>query len=66
VLNTLLRVVLVLWIVGYLAIACAPLLADNAVSGGVGFVAGIVLLVPWLIGVAVIGAFIWMTNPHRR
>ena len=63
--NTALRVILAIWIVVYIAIACAPLIASNAGVGVVGFVSGIVLLVPWLIGIAVLGLLIWATNARR-
>ncbi len=64
--NTALRVGLALWTLLFLAIACAPLYADNAAIGVIGFLTGWVLIVPWLIGVAVIGALIWLTNPPPR
>ena len=63
--NRILRLILVLWIVGYLAVSCGPLFGDSAVMGGVGLVAGAVLLIPWLIGVLVLVVFIWLTNPRR-
>jgi hypothetical protein len=63
--NTALRVLLALWIVIFLAISCAPLIADNAIVGGLGFLTGAVLLVPWLIGVVVLALLIWATSPRR-
>ena len=63
--NRILRLILVLWIVGYLAVSCGPMLGDSAVLGGVGLLAGAVLLIPWLIGVLVLVVVIWLTNPRR-
>jgi hypothetical protein len=65
-LNSLLRVALALWVLGYLVIACVPVLTGNIVVGGLGLLAGAVLLVPWLIGIVVLGIFVWLTNPSRR
>jgi hypothetical protein len=64
--NTLLRVLLAIWIVIYLAIACAPVLSNSVFVGGVGFVSGIILLIPWLVGVVILVCLIWLTNPRRR
>jgi hypothetical protein len=49
----------------FACISCAPLLIGNAIAGGVGLLAGAVLLVPRLIGVLVLSIFIWLTNPRR-
>ena len=64
-LNWLLRLLLVLWVLGYLVVACAPLLTGNPILGGLGFLAGVVLLLPWLVGVAILSISIWLTNPPR-
>ena len=64
--NTILRVALALWTLLFLAIACAPLYSNSTVVGVLGFLTGAVLLIPWLIGVFVIGALIWLTNGSRR
>ena len=60
--NTVLRILLVLWIVIYLAIACAPLISSNAGLGVIGFIGGVVLLIPWLFGVAALSFLIWLTR----
>jgi hypothetical protein len=41
------------------------LLTGNAIAGGVGLLAGAVLLVPWLVGFLILSIFIWLTNPRR-
>lgn len=64
--NTLFRVLLAIWVVLYLVIACAPVLSNSALVGGIGFVSGIILLVPWLVGAVILGCLIWLTNPQRR
>jgi hypothetical protein len=63
--NGFLRLLLALWTILFLVISCAPLLTGNALAGGVGLLAGAVLLVPWLIGVLIFSIFIWLTNPRR-
>ncbi len=60
--NTLFRVLLAIWIVGYLVIACQPLLSGSVFIGGLGFVSGIILLIPFIVGVVILGSLIWLTN----
>jgi hypothetical protein len=64
--NTLFRVLLAIWVVLYLVIACAPILSNSAAVGGIGFVSGIILFVPWLIGAVILACLIWLTNSQRR
>jgi len=63
--NGFLRFLLALWTILFLVISCAPLLTGNAFAGGVGLLAGAVLLVPWLVGVLILAIFIWLTNPRH-
>lgn len=63
--NGFLRFLLAIWTIGFLVISCVPLLTGNAAAGGVGLVAGVVLLVPWLVGVLILSIFTWLTNPRR-
>ena len=63
--NTLFRVLLAIWVVLYLAVACAPILSNSLFIGGIGFVSGIILLVPWLVGTVILLCLIWLTNPRR-
>ena len=63
--NTVLRVVLAIWVVLFLVIACAPILSNSALVGGIGFISGIVLFVPWLVGAVILVCLIWLTNPRR-
>jgi hypothetical protein len=65
VINTILRILLALWVAGFLLISCAPLYTDGGV-GLLGFLTGAVLLVPWIIGVVILGILIWLTNPRAR
>jgi hypothetical protein len=64
--NFLLRVFLLAWVFGYLLISCAPLLGANGLVGAIGFVSGIVLFFPWLVGVIVLAILVWLTSPGRR
>ncbi len=64
--NGALRILLVVWTVLFLAIACAPVYVDSGAIGAIGFVTGVVLFVPWLIGVAVLAFLIWLTKPRFR
>jgi hypothetical protein len=64
--NTALRIGLLVWVVGYLFLSCSPILSGNLAGGAVALVGGLLLLVPWLLGVVVLGGLIWLTNPPRR
>jgi hypothetical protein len=64
--NTLLKIVLLLWVVGYVFVSCAPILDGHLLLGAVTFVGGIILFVPWVIGIVVLATLIRMTNPPRR
>ena len=63
--NLILRILMALWVAGFLLISCAPLYADGGV-GILGFLTGTVLLIPWVIGVVILGVLIWITNPPGR
>jgi hypothetical protein len=63
-LNLVFRVLLIVWVVGYLAISCAPLLGESAGAGLIGLFAGAVLIVPWLVGVVILAILVWLTNPR--
>jgi hypothetical protein len=64
--NTALRIALLLWVVLYLLVSCQPLLGANAVVGTIAFFGGLILFVPWVVGIVVLGMLIWITNPPRR
>ena len=64
--NFVLRVLLLIWVFGYLVVSCAPVLGANLFVGALGFLGGIVLFIPWLIGLIVLAVLIWVTNPGRR
>jgi hypothetical protein len=63
--NTVLRIVLLLWVVGYLFVSCAPILNGHLLIGAITFVGAIILFVPWVLGIVVLAALIRMTNPPR-
>jgi hypothetical protein len=62
--NGLFRLLLAIWTIGFLVISCVPLLTGNVVAGGIGLLAGAVLLVPWLVGVLILSILVWLTNPR--
>jgi hypothetical protein len=64
--NTIFRVLLAIWVVLYLVIACAPIISNSVIVGGIGFVSGIILFVPFLIGAVILVCLIWLTNAQRR
>lgn len=64
--NTLLRVLLLIWIFGYLFVSCSPLLGGDLILGAITFLGGIVLLVPWVIGILVLAVLVRLTDPVRR
>jgi hypothetical protein len=63
--NTLLRIVLLIWVVGYLFVSCAPLLQGHLVIGGITFLAGLVLFLPWLAVTMFLAALVWLTRSRR-
>ena len=64
--NRILRAILLVWVVGFLVVSCLPMLTGNVTAGGLGVLVGAVLLVPWLVGVLILGVLVWLTNPRTR
>jgi hypothetical protein len=64
--NLVLRILLLLWVCGYLFVSCAPILGGHLVLGAITFVGGLVLFVPWVFGIVVLAALIAATNPPGR
>ena len=64
--NTALRIALLIWVVAYLFLSCSPILSGDLLGGTFALVGGLILFVPWLIGIVVLGGLIWLTNPPRR
>lgn len=69
--NRWVRILLVLWVVGYLLISCGPAIVGDGVSGtliggAIGLILGGVLFVPWAIGVIVLIVLIMLTQPDRE
>ena len=65
VVNTLFRVLLAICTIGFLVVSCVPMLTGNVVAGGVGLIAGAVLLIQWLVGVLILSILVWLTNQRR-
>lgn len=69
--NSWLKVILTLWVLGFLVIACGPAIAADGIGGTLiggafGLLLGSVLFVPWVIGVGILILLIWLTNPRGR
>jgi hypothetical protein len=63
--NFILRVLLLIWVFGYLLVSCAPVLGANLFVGALGFLTGALLFIPWLFGVIVLAVLVWLTDPGR-
>jgi hypothetical protein len=64
--NTIFRVLLLIWVFGYLFVSCAPLLTGHLVVGGITFVVGLVFFLPWLAVAVVLVTLVWLTRPRVR
>jgi hypothetical protein len=64
--NTILRIALLAWVLGYLLISCGSLIGGDVGGGLIGLVAGAVLFLPWLLGLMVLSVLVLITNPRRR
>ena len=63
--NSGLRIALLIWVVAYLFLACAPILGGHLLIGAIAIAGGIVLFVPWLVGIVILATLIWLTNAPR-
>lgn len=63
--NTLLRVLLLIWVIGYLVVACGPLLDGQLVVGTILALTGVVFFIPWVIGIVILVFLIKGTNERR-
>jgi hypothetical protein len=64
--NAILRLLLLLWVVGYVVLSCGGFFSGNAGAAAGGVLVGVVVLVPWLVGVLVLVVLVWLTNPRAR
>ncbi|HET7472150.1 MAG TPA: hypothetical protein VFJ71_03395 [Candidatus Limnocylindrales bacterium] len=64
--NVALRVLLLIWVLGYLVASCAPILNGHLVLGTLALFGGLIFFIPWVIGIVVIAFLIQATNPPRR
>ncbi len=69
--NSWLKVILALWVVGFLVVACSPAIAADGIGGTLiggafGLLLGSFLFVPWILGVGVLLLLIWLTKPRGR
>lgn len=70
-LNAKLKLLLAVWAVAYPVVACGPAyITHGGVSGFIGnalsTLLGGILLVPWLLGLLVLGTLAWLTSSRRR
>jgi hypothetical protein len=63
--NLILRIVLLLWVVGYLFMSCSGVVRLDVGGALLGLFGGIILFVPWLLGTIVLVVLVWLTNPRR-
>ncbi len=70
--NTILRVLLAIWVIGFLAISCGPFITGfddgigrTIVGGLFGAILGATLFVPWVVGVVILIGLIVLTNRGR-
>ena len=69
-LNGKLKIGLAIWAVAYPVVACGPAwITEGAVIGTIGnavsFFLASLLFVPWLLGLVVLGALVWVPSPRR-
>jgi hypothetical protein len=64
--NLGLRLLLLVWILGYLLASCAPILNGHLILGTLALFGGVVFFIPWVIGIVVIWVLIQATNPPPR
>ncbi len=60
------QILLLIWVLGYLLVSCGPLLGGHLFVGAIALAGGVVLFVPWVIGIVVLAGLIWLTDPGRR
>jgi hypothetical protein len=56
------RLLLLVWVLGYLFVSCGPLLGGHLLIGAITFAGGILFFPIWVIGILVLGGIIWLTN----
>jgi hypothetical protein len=58
--RQILKVLLAIWAVAYPVLSCGPMLLANGSgsAGGLGLLVGGVLLLPWLVGIVVLGVLV--------
>ena len=63
--NLAFRLLLLLWVLGYLVASCAPILNGHLILGAIGVFGGIIFFVPWVIRIVILWFLIQATNPPR-
>ena len=68
--HTKVKVVLAIWVIGYLVIACGPALSGDGLSGFIlggffGLLLGSALFIPWVAGLVLLVGAYFLTRPGR-
>ena len=64
--NIALRIILLIWVLGYLFASCAPILNGHLFLGTLALFGGFIFFIPWVIGIVVLVFLINATNAPRR
>lgn len=64
--NLVLRLLLLVWVLGYLFASCAPILNGHLFLGTLALFGGLIFFIPWVVGIVVLAFLISATNPPRR
>ena len=64
--NVALRIILLIWVLGYLLASCAPILNGHLFVGTLALFGGLIFFIPWVIGIVVLAFLISATNARRR
>jgi hypothetical protein len=62
--NAILRLILLIWVIGYLVLSCGGLFSGSLGSAALGLFGGLILLVPWILGIVILVVLVWLTNPR--
>ncbi len=63
--NLLLRILLLVWVLGYLLVSCGPILDGHLLIGAVTLIGAIILFVPWVAGIVILLLLIRLTGTRR-
>ena len=64
--NLVLRILLLVWVLGYLLASCAPILNGHLFLGTLALFGGLIFFIPWVVGIVILALLISATNAPRR